>query len=104
MFLSKPEADVTNLATWSLIRSSMSWIGLGRVSAWGVGAAGVEAWTAFLATAGSSGALEEAGRLVAPTSAAVFLVCSKEGAAVAMSSRRDVAASSLKARVSKRRS
>lgn len=95
MFLSRPEADVTNLATWSLIKLSMSWIGLGRASGWAVGAAGGGGWVACLATPGSSGALDEAGRWVAPASETVPRGCSKLADEVAMSSRRDVAASSL---------
>lgn len=48
-----------------------------------------------LAIPGSSGALDEAGRWVAPTSATVLRGWSNEADEVAMSSRRDVAASSL---------
>jgi hypothetical protein len=73
MFLSKPEADETNLATCWLIKSSISCMGLGRDSAWGAGGAGGGGWEACLAIPGSSGALDEAGRWIAPTSAMVFL-------------------------------
>lgn len=73
MFLSRPEADETNLATCSSIRLSISCMGLGLESAWGAGAAGVGDWAAFLAMPGSSGALDEEGRCVAPASATVLL-------------------------------
>lgn len=73
MFLSRPEADETNLATCSSISVSISCMGLGLVSAWGAGAAGVADCWAFLAMPGSSGALDEEGRWVAPASATVFL-------------------------------
>jgi hypothetical protein len=62
MFLSRPEADETNLATCWLIKSSISCMGLGRASALGVGAAGGAGGAACLAMPGSSGALAEAGR------------------------------------------
>ena len=72
MFLSRPEADETNLATCSSISWSISCMGLGLVSAWGA-AAGAEGSWACLAMPGSSGALDDEGRWVAPASATVPL-------------------------------